>query len=153
MTKSEIIPATLCEPLLFVLRHSCFGIYQKHDCGPTVVLRTRPRAWADRRDHDCHRLNDRVWHLYRVSGVIAIEWRAWLAIARVGVRRVVNNHRRAVLLGAGDDDAACGRCLCFSARSLRFIDWFLVWMDVVSRGPNGDDRDRKSTRLNSSHER
>ena len=101
---------------------------------------SRPRTWADRRDHDCHRLDDRVWDLHRVSGVIAIEWRAGLAVTRMGARRLADDHRRAVLFGVGDDDAASRRCLCFSARSVRFSDRIFVWLDVVPRGPNGDDR-------------
>ena len=115
-------------------------------CGPRAAAvsnrhdQSRPRTWADRRDHDCHRLNDRVWDLHRVSGVIAIEWRAGLAVTRMGARRLADDYRRAVLLGVGDDDAASRRCLCFSARSVRFSHRIFVWLDVVSRGPNGDDR-------------
>ena len=72
---------------------------------------SRPRAWADRRDHDCHRLDDRVWHLHRFSGIIAIEWRAGLAVACLGARWIADDNRRAVLLGTGNDDAASARGL------------------------------------------
>src|SRR5437763_14626187 len=72
---------------------------------------SRPRAWADRRDHDCHRLDDRVWHLHRFSGVIAIEWRAGLVVGRLGARWIADDDRRAVLLGTGNDDGASRRAL------------------------------------------
>jgi hypothetical protein len=43
----------------------------------------------------------------------------------MGARRLADDYRRAVLFGVGDDDAASRRCLCFSARSVRFSDGFL----------------------------
>ena len=45
-----------------------------------------------------------------------------------------------MLFRTGDDDAARRRCLCFSARSVRFCGRIFVWLDIVSRNPNGDDR-------------
>ena len=99
-----------------------------------------PRAWADRCDHDCRRVDDRVGHFHRVGRIIAIKWRAGLAVARMGARRLADDHRRAVLLGVGNNDAARRRRLCFSTGGVRFSDRIFVWVDVVSRGPNGDDR-------------
>src|SRR5262249_3225194 len=96
-------------------------------------------TWAARRDNDCHWLDDWVWNLHRVSGIIAIEWRAGLAVTGMGTRWLADDNWRAVLLGAGNDDAARGRGLYFSARSVRFSDWFPLWLDVVSRGSNRDD--------------
>ena len=99
-----------------------------------------PRAWADRRDDDRHRLDDRVGHLHHLSGIIAIERRAGMALARVGSRWLAYDHRRAVLLRVGDHDAARRRRLCFSARSIRSSHRIFVWLDVVSRDSNRDHR-------------
>ena len=111
------------------------------------------RRFAYRGDHDvdlavvieigksCAAMDARLLEIgSHFGGNIAIEWRAGLAVARMGARRLANDHGRAVLLGVGDDDAARRRGLCFSARGVRFIDWFLVRLDVISRDPNGDDR-------------
>src|SRR5437762_3023973 len=54
---------------------------------------------------------DRAWHLHRFSGVIAIEWRAGLVVARLGARWIADDDRRAVLLGTGNDDGASRRGL------------------------------------------
>src|SRR5260370_18857942 len=56
-----------------------------------------PRTWANRRDDDCYRLDDRVWDLHRFGGVIAIEWRAGLAVARMGACRLADDYRPDVL--------------------------------------------------------
>src|SRR5215472_5912103 len=101
---------------------------------------SHPGPWTHRRNNDCYRFDDRVWNFHRFSGIIAVERCAGLAVARLGSRRLADDHGCAVLLGAGDDDAARRGCLCFSARGLRVIDWVLVWLDVVSRGSNGDYR-------------
>src|SRR6266542_1269513 len=110
-----------------------------------------PRAWADRRHDDRDGLDDRFGHLYYLSGIVAVERSARLAAACMGYCRFAHHHRRVVLLGACDHDAAGRRCLCFFARSVRPFRRILVWLDVISCDSNwnhrcGRDRVRKVPR-------
>src|SRR5207244_7821549 len=50
----------------------------------STAIRTGPRPRTDRRDDDRYRLDDRVGHLYYLSGIVAIERRTRLAAACVG---------------------------------------------------------------------
>ena len=97
----------------FVLGHSF--IHEQQDGQPPAAIRTRSRARTDRRDDDRYRLDDRVGHLYYLSGIVAAERRARLAAACMGYCQFAHHHRRVVLLGACDHDAARRRRLCFSA--------------------------------------
>ena len=108
-------------------------------------------ARADRRDDDRHRLDDRVWHLYHLGGIVATERRAGLAAAGMGCCRFAHHHRRVVLLGACDHDAARRRRLRFPARSIRNVHRVFVWLDAFSCDSDrdyrcGSDRVRKISR-------
>ena len=105
-------------------------------------IRTRSRARADRRHHDRDGVNDRLGDFYHIGGIVAAERRAWLAASRMGYRRPANDHRRVVLLGTRNHDAARWRRLRLFARSIWEIHRVLVRLDSVSGDPNRNHRCR-----------
>src|SRR6266542_2155348 len=63
-----------------------------------------------------------------------------LVVAGVADRWIADDHRGTLLRGAGDDDAACRRRLCFLARNIRTSAWIFIWLDPFSRRANRNDR-------------
>src|SRR6266545_3962401 len=98
--------------------------------------RSRSRARTDRRHHDRDGLDDRLGDFYHFGGIGTLEWCARLVASRMGCCWFANDYRSALLLGAGDHDAARWRRLRLFARIIRKIHRVLVRLDFVSGNSN-----------------
>ena len=100
----------------------------------------RSRSWPAGLHHDCRRLDDRVGHFHRFGGYFAAGRFSRLAPARVALHRRAHPHRRSELRRAGRHDAASGRTIRLSARSLQPALGFSLRLDAVPGDPDRNDR-------------